>query len=548
MPSLSLILLLASFCFPQESQAVQVCPEDVEAGRTAGTDDMIYGEDCVRWTVSSGGLLWIPDSVAIGDHGASVFAGKHYNNMAMTLYPGGAGIPVFDLPLPDYRYMYVDVAEEDSLAVALLVRDLDPGSGNDFEATVCAYRDFEDGTPEWSFTFPTGTYHLVDGRIAVSRDGSVILAVWPYDLLNVNLVAAFDSEGNPISYGSIPNYFSFWPGVNGLCLSDDGSRALVQSTPDLFVYDVGKGEVEFETEFTTINEDTITMSGDGNRIAFGYWDFVRGYFDIYERDAAAGWNLLVHKELQDDHIVTYMDLDQDGDRVAYLLDHQDLERFKVCLYDVPKDQILFEHEFAAPGTVTQLAGSGVRIDDSGKIVCGISWGDDWSLNPEAYAFDEQGNLLLSIDTKGSGLSIDMTPDGDAFVIGAKATHINKFGPGGDIVVVDVPTKPLRVLGLPEPSGTLQVTACPEIIPKIFWLAIAGGLLEVPNKNNLRLDPSTLLAFYGPFVLDQNGLEIDLTLPNDPLLGGLLIHFQGALFETVPQDPDFTNKVSVRIVN
>jgi len=497
------------------------------------------GQGGVRWTDSAWWQKWIADSIAIGDGGATMVVGRELIKESMAVYAGGSSKELFEVPYSSSVVdVYVAAADHDSLVASMVMHDVDPGPGYEFAPRIEAYRG-NSPTPLWSKDLP-GTMPLrFRAGIGVSRAGDRIVGAWYVDKGKEVRVEALAADGSRIAGGSFPVKVR---GMTSLHLSADGSRALVQVLGEMVVWDVLGAREEARYPCGSVWESGA-ISADGNRVAMGYWDAVQGWVEVYERAAAGQWSRILRDTFAAGTIVTFQSLDADGDRLALLLQDTADQYFEVHLIDVDADQEVFQHRFAAPGTQLQLFGSGVEVDDTGRIVGGISWGDDENKTPEVYRFDESGALTVAVDLPGSGLRMDMDPTGELIAVNGRTNHASRFGGGSEVHLVEAPQE-LHVFGAPRLGQPLSLTLEDQGAPTPAWLAVAADWREAP-AGSWQVDWSQLLTLAGPLTIPAGGLRQVVSVPGDPALDGMGLTLQAAL-----QDPGglrLSNKVVLRLL-
>ena len=315
----------------------------------AATSFGVSSDDNERWGVE--GITWWVTQIEIGDHDSSAFVARHGQDAAMTLYAMGSSTPRFHIAEPDSVDLQVAIAERASVAAGLVVTNEGTLQNPDLRAQLRSYSTYGDGTPEWTYDFPAGQDSQTGAGVAVSRDGSIIAAAFNHTASGGVLIEVFGRDGSPISSTIVAGR-----GLRDFQIDDEGQRALMQVGVEAVVIDLASGDEEARVWFSTIYEP-LTLSGDGNRFAYGYWDGVRGTLDVYDRADDGSWSLFEHKQFRRNTIVTDLDLDQDGDRLAFFLQDVDMESFAVMVRDLERGRNVLRHDVEAPGTELALFGS-----------------------------------------------------------------------------------------------------------------------------------------------------------------------------------------------
>ena len=504
----------------------------------------------MRWVVEDGFENWVPDSVSIGDDGATVFAGLYINTPGLRLYSAGSPDPVF-VTLPDVGLgvlqTQVAVAESAPLAVSLTTHDQqqvfqDP----DILAVVRAYDPAGTGEPLWEHVLPESDTNTEPG-IAVSDQGEVVVSWWSVEDLGGMLVTAWDGGGVQISQGVIPNpNGSLWP--LDFELSRDGSTAMF-SLPLIgktVLWDVRSG-----TQLASVPDGgTFTgsaMSGDGRRVGGVRWEAGTYWMRVWELDAQDQPVVIFERSFPDSIRVTELAMDLDGSRLAWCVQEiNPSDAFTLVLHELDSDVELFARTFAAPNTSLGLWLSQLRLDDTGETVATTNWGDSLDLQPEVIVLDDAGEVLVTADTAGSGLHLDLSRDGELLFAGAKGTHASILGSGGELLVIETRARALRLDGKPELGATLPLGVHADPAFGRALILASDGLLSEPFRG-LRLDPTNGLRLVGDHGLSNGVFETGFRLPDARILAGTSLHLQGVLFASDLSIRTVTNTVSLRFL-
>lgn len=482
---------------------------------------------------------WLPQSVALGDHGAAAMAGAAVDDASFNCYSAGSATPAFSTRRDTVLRHYVAIAEEAPLAAVLVVQ---PQAGTTrTEAVVEAYLDHGDGTPAWTVTLPASIY-WGGGGIAVDRAGSTIVAFWTSStrLVDTTHIRAWRADGSLISKGTTSDWSAF---SSSLRLSADGTRALLALGGGAVVWDVVNGVEEARFHQASIF-DSIALSANGQRLAVATWLGGTEVFEVHERDASGAWNMLVRIDPAPERPAGVA-LDADGDRLAWQTFTNAGDRFQVGLHDVAADLPLWEVDHHYPGSTARCDPAGIDIDDAGETIGSINWGDDAETLPEIHLYDGAGNLLIAVDATGSATAIDVAADGELAIASNKATHATTFGAGGEVRLIETRRQEFHVLGRTGLDDTLDFAIDAAVPGELCFLPASLGLVG-SGDDALRVDFAQLYALFGPFVVPAGGLAFQEQIPNDPALAGLQVHLQAIRLGIVP-GLRITNKVSVRVL-
>jgi hypothetical protein len=508
-------------------------PADPGSGRSYGST--------VRWEVDDAGAMWIVESVALGDHGASLMAGRFLNQPGSSLHPTGSPRAVFDRPSAAYRTA-VGVADAAPTAAALSIGP-DPG-GSGLLPRLEVFLSAGDIGPAWTYDFPLAAGYYADGAgVCLSDDGETIFAWVGYPYENNVKVRTFRRDGTlvmqrglgVVSGGAIPQ---------AVRLSDDGSLALVQISDQIKLVRTDSGEVVHRENLRDWLAYSMfsgaDLSGDGRRFAFGGMGEVR----VFEQGPSGSWIPVAAHSFDPAHFAGPLALDSDGDRLAYTVQAGDAESFEIRLLDLASGTDRFQYLVAAPGTAAQLWASDLDLDDAGEVVACGSWGDSFHATPEGIVLDEDGVVLSEVWTDGSVMDVDLDPTGQVLALGSKDTHANHYGNGGDILCADTRQPDLSVVGYPELGGTLDLV----VQPRGSWavVAVAERLGPSPTPFGVaQLDLSSVLAQTAPLNMPPSGIRQPFPVPGTLALEGRLLHVQAAVYGA--GGGMLTNRVSLRVL-
>lgn len=499
----------------------------------------------VRWSVSHSGEGWIPDGVALGADGSTVFAGMVLNHPDLRMYAAGSPETLLST-LPDLGPALtakVALAAAAPVAVSLSTHNTAPAGEAAIVAVVRSYDLGGDPRPLWERVLPVSIYNTTPG-VAVSDDGRVTLTWWSVESLGGMLVTAFDMQGEIISESVIGEEGIQFP--EEAALSRDGATAFF-SLPVLgeaVIYDVHAGAQKAALPDNGIFSGHA-MSADGRRFAAVSWEFLVGYhLEVYELDEADQPVLIFERTYPESVRIPTVALDRDGSRLAYAVQEIGPEdAFQLVLQDLDAGGTLFEKTIAAPGTGLQLWCAALQLDDNGETLACASWGDSFDLTPEIFALDARGEMLIGVDAKGSGLQLALARDGQLLFAGCKATHAGVFGSGGDLYMIETRAQRLRLEGQPHVGGPLDLSFHAE---PGFDLALlfAGTELLAPPLGGLAVDPTAGIRFVGAYPLAGGELQTQLQVPALAGLADTTAHFQAVLQDTDLGLRELSNKVSV----
>jgi hypothetical protein len=488
-----------------------------------------------RWQNLDGGAAWIGYGTDIGDNGGVVMASRGLNAEGVSVATSFSPDELFFDDMNGAETPQVAIADRSHYAVSMEVQDIDPSSVYEFEATVALYDTMGSGTPSWTYTYPT-TQNYYGGGVAIAADAKVVLA-WKADPNTGNLlIEAFDLGGNPISSGTLNDGSNFH--ARQARMSDDGRRAYFFIGTSAYIYDVFAA-TQIHSHYIGASFDSHAFSGDGNTFAYGTF----GSLSVY-RETGGSWNHL-HTESTGSGFVSRLDLDADGNRLAYINQQYSpaYDRVDVGMIDLDSNTLMWTDTLSAPGTSDQLSASGIEIDNDGERMVGCTWGDSLNATPEAFAYDDAGNMTASIDLPGSAFGVAIGPDGEVGAAGCKGVHANTWGNGGAITCFDTFDQNFHLDGVTRLGDTVSLMYL--VVPNSATMGFSMGLAPSPTPLGVfDIDLSALLATQTFWVPPGSGV-VPLVVPNNPGLAGQEVHIQG--YQTYgPGNHVMTVKASTRI--
>ncbi len=381
------------------------------------------------WTHTDGGLVWIGNALALGNHGSEVFCEYDLNNERAELFSAFDSDPPTalwsDLSAQGSDDHHVASAETSDVQVALHTFN----QGQPGASCVLSKYSSLSSVPDWTYTFPIAPNGGTN--VGISRDGQTIVAA-ASDLSNSNVeIAVFGPGSNvPVSYTTYP-----LGGTNncirGFDLSADGSTLYFSSagTPVAAnIFDVASATVVFNT-LINASFDSHGISGDGSVFAFGNF----GLLQVWQKVAGYYINTLTHF-VPGANYCGYLDVSDDGSTVAcgftFYIGYQQVE---IDAIDVPTMSVTMSDVFSSANPLLQNIVSGVSVSADGQRFAIGLWGDGSGPLAEARLYSKNQNApLATINLNGSVFGLQISADGQRAAFGSKAVHANQLGNGGRI--------------------------------------------------------------------------------------------------------------------
>src|SRR6476646_1563029 len=318
-------------------------------------------------------------------------------------------------------------------------------AGNDFRQH--GFTSISNGTPDWSFPYPVSDPNLPAGsrKVATSRDGSTIAAVVSDSVTQNSTLYVFDADTGAVTL--------MWTDpfrMNGVTLTDNGSKALVTQDNRATLVDTSSGDIIFSVANSGAGNIFYPISGDGSVFAVGGFNF-----DVYAFNGTT-YVQVIHLTRASFWFGGASTVSHDGSTVGtfganYLNGWLSGE---VYLFDVPSHNMLGSYPVSGTG-MYQGTPIGAGSNDNGTVMAFASWGTQFHDWPEVMVFNRSVQLIGQIHFPGSALSLDVSTDGQYVVSGAKAVHANQFGSGGRIELIQLQPSPT-----PTPTATATPTATP----------------------------------------------------------------------------------------
>ena len=322
-------------------------------------------------------------------------------------------------------------------------------AGNDFRQH--GFRSTSNGTADWSFPYPVSDPNLPASskKVATSRDGSTVAAVVSDSVTQNSTLYVFDANT-----GAVRLMWTDPLRMNGVVLTDNGSKALVTQDNRATLVDTSSGNILFSVAGSGAGNIFYPISGDGSVFAVGGFNF-----DVYAFNGST-YVRVIHLTRASFWFGGASTVSHDGSTVGtfganYVNGWLSGE---VYLFDVPSHNMLGSYPVSGTG-MYQGTPIGANSNDNGTIMAFASWGTQFHDWPEVMVFNRSVQLIGQINFPGSAFSVDVSTDGQYVVGGAKAVHANQFGSGGRIELIQLQPSPT-----PTPTATPTATATPKPTP------------------------------------------------------------------------------------
>lgn len=360
------------------------------------------------------------------------------------------------------------------------------------------------GVPDWSTSVPgftTGT----DGTVAVSDDGSTI-AVLAGPSGNDAHLLLFDADSSTplIDYPATGLGFARYVKINY-----DGRFTAFIALATLVIFDRDSLSVRDQINMTFSNS-ALDISGDGNLIAFG-WPTLQ----------VRQWNGSSYQPLwtwsPGGMYVNHIAMSNDGSTIVSCWYNTSFNTIKIAVHDSSSATPLWTYDYVVSNGTYQELANDVEITDDGKYFIVGSLGDTNNLNPEIHIFqrDNVPHVYYTADMPGSMISVDICNNGLHATACGKHIHLNAFGRGGDIVMIntDIPA-----VSENNPANKPKTSCFISANPNPFR---TGTMISyyLPATTNVRLE-----------VFDLSGAKIATLLNENQTTGYKCIAWSGLDFQ------------------
>jgi hypothetical protein len=484
----------------------------------------------IQWIINDGGLFYIPTRVALAARGNQAFYGCYLNNERTRLFSTtttlGSNAPVWDDGglYEASSDIYVD-ASDDGNVLSAIAQFAVGGDPTNREVVLFKYLS-DSSTPDWTYTFPDTIN--AGARIKVSKDGTFIAAALTDEEAGTLKISYFNSASpTPLFTDSFTAGY-----IRALDMTDDGSLLYLNEGTMIHIYETATQSIIYSVD-AGASFDSHTISGDGNRFAFGGFNFVKCY----------QWNGTTY-EFQFQYFKSGQvycarcDLSGDaGTLAATFYNYGTGLEFWVESIDATNGTVNFEATFSGAGSYQNNPQQVVTNADGSRIVYG-GWGDQFNTNPEVMVFEGGPVPVAAIDTRGSVFDVDMSSNGVFVASGSKSIHANISGNGGDHACLYMGDQDLYLDGVPALSNmvtfNIEGTSGENVL-------LAGSLNEVAipmGIGTLIVDPDNYVELGTGTIPPSGLLEIDVRIPGNPSLLGRKVATQALI--TGGTGPHLTN--------
>jgi len=401
----------------------------------------------VRWVETPApGAPWLPRSVAFAEAGELVLgAGSVGAPQALALSSAdlaGAQL-VGTLPLPG-ALGTVQVTAGPG-ADALYVLSQHAVSGPTERATRVTRASALGGALSETWSAEVGPLGNGAARLFVSRDG-------------LRVVSAVENAGavalewlDPAGGASLGATVVTGGTLRELAGSDDGARLALLAGPELWVLDAAGAALHHEVLAQVTN--ALALSGDGATLVVGDGQAARvlvdagGGFAPHASAAGAAGEVLVRAALS-------------GDGARMALGWWDQVAGTRARFQVRDAAGGLLHELVQlPGPAgLQNYPEAVAITPDGRRAAYGAWGVG-DAQPELMLVDvDSAALVLAVDLPGSLRALALSDDGTRVAVGAKHAHANQFAATGELELHDTGERELQVLARATPAGELHLSS------------------------------------------------------------------------------------------
>ncbi len=477
------------------------------------------------WVRGDNGAGWSGRCVSLGAQGTQVFTEIEFGQDHAELLSGfdqNPPTPVWSNQTPiEGAYSLVDSAE--SADVHVSVHQIVLNQSQSTKQTVVSKYHSGSATPDWTYTFPVVTAGYA--RVAVSNDGLRIVAA-SYQALSGQLdLAVFGpGSGTPQWTGGISN---FALGIRGFDLASDGSLLYLASGTSFIVWNTTTHANEALYALVTSLESVHSMSGNGNVIANGGFN----YMDVWERTPTGGYAKTYTRNIPGSYVCARIDVSGDGSKIAYAFNGFDTNNHvRVECLDVATKTVTMSDEAIGTGSYQNVASDVAMSQDGSRFVVGL-WGDQGDVCPEVRLYKSNQSAPVALhNLSGSVFDVDISADGERVAAAAKAVHANTYAAGGSIRYYAFEPQDIRASGVPSPGATVQFQLQGHGGNAPAALLWSTSALQTPQVfsgiGTLYLNRTAMHVAPAPVTDATGATTASFTLPGGTSQIGTTIYFQG----------------------
>ena len=377
--------------------------------------------DPAGWLAGTG-VIWhfvdnisITNSVAIADTTDETWVGHNLSTERLAYHQtSGDGTPIFEFALTEENPSLVAVASAEDVSLGVVLSMGPAGS------SVRGFDGAGNGVPLWEHFFEA-TYNFTNRHnLDVSADGSLVIAAVRDSSAGTSLVVVLDGATGTELDSMIVN-----PGIGGIELSDDGTRAVLTEGATARIIETDGMATLFSFSVSGAG-GFQRISRDGKVVAGGGFNY-----KVY-KETDTGWTQILSGSQANQWFGNGIALDANGETL-FLVHHNYATGYvdlTYRLFDLTTGLQIAETSTLGTGTLQDT----VQISQAsanGCVFASSSWGTADNAHPEVQVFDRDLNLIGNIDTPGSPFDIDLSRDGDVLVVGSKHVHANISGNGSD---------------------------------------------------------------------------------------------------------------------
>lgn len=496
----------------------------------------------VRWERDDEGARWMAPSVALGDHGAVLFAAREFVDPGLSLHAATTDEAIFEVALPDALQIRVDAAPEAQSLAAMIVAPAQTATGSQLIPELRFWVQGDDAPADWVYTFPPTHALQQDGMgVHLSQDGRRVVA-WFTDLsANLVRVRVFRRDGTMVGKREIGPALGAALGSDG-CINADATRLLIDVSNVPHLIDLESGLLLHQGDHHSMFGG-LALSADGRRFASGDYNQVQ----VYEEDATGAWTLYRNYDFVGSRIGGPLALDGDGSHLAMTVQgHSPADWFQVRVRELEADVEIYRQEWKFAGSQGNVWASAVQMSEDAEVVAGSSWGDTQGQTPSAFAFRADGVLTAQLLTEGSGLGFDLDPSGQVMALGTKDAHVSSTGSGGDIICADTGPVELTVEGLPRAGRFIDLHLARYGTHGRLMASTRLDRHDTPYGIS-DLDLNQVVYDTGLHQFHMNGLTRSVRVPGHPSAIGQALHFQGAEVDIFHGGNFLSNRISLRVL-
>jgi WD40 repeat protein len=289
----------------------------------------------------------------------------------------------------------------------------------------------DSSTPDWTYEGGLEGYTWAamgaENSLVCTPDGQTLAVGCSLD---GHLAILFFHPDSPTPFSTYED--TDYVNVSTVRLTEDGTTCTFLAGSEIYRLDVETAAVEGSADVDGTNY-CLGVSPDGSVVVHGFQ-----VLSVFEWDGS-GYNLLWDR-LYGTSIVSIALVARDNDQIFTVMREDDdvfttVLKFSKAAGSDPE----WTYETPHGSDVYQDDPSWAVISDDARLLAVSTWGTENNAFPEVFVLwqGDPTGPFFTIDTMGSALAVDITPDGHYLAALGKNVHSNVTGNGCDVYAAEI---------------------------------------------------------------------------------------------------------------